>query len=184
MTAIAFKASSQTSLSYRSEKYFSGRINSVKAFESQRHKIKLKQIFAGLISGQHYSYIYNSSPLKHPITLRRMDNQLIVKFSTFNPRNFENMFNLSLADIVKEVNSISTDFYNNNISILQYNLLLSVWANRLRTTMKIRFENEVSVDLGDHVYGGPVHLTMDISNLTQGNLRALTKLISITDLSG
>lgn len=180
MTAV----SSQTPLPYRPEKHFNGRINSVRTLESQRHRIKLKQILACLISGQHYSYIHNFSLPKHPITFCRMDNRLIVKFSTFKSRNFESMFNRPLQDIVNDINSISTDFYNNNISILQYNLLLSVWANILKTTLKIRFGNEVSVDLGDHVYGGPVHLTMDISNLTESKLSTLTTLISITDLNG
>lgn len=106
----------------------------------------------------------------------------MIKFEKFSPKKIYTFFKLSLTEISEEVNTVASEFYDNHISIRQQNILLNVIGNYIQRMVNIRLSNDVYVNVGDHVNGEPVHMTMDITTLNCQKICALSHLVVLTNI--
>lgn len=164
--------------------HFIENIFSVSSTVTKQHNLALKLILE--VHNRSIFFCHNQGVTNSafPITFFMEKHRLYVRFSQFEPTAFANMFGLSLDAVVADVKQISSHFYKNEINIQQQNILLNVISKNVETSIKISMDENISVDVGDHFTGGPLHLTLDLCSGTPNKLEALKKLISISAKNG
>lgn len=183
MTAIALKPNVKALNHCNSQKHDSDHMNRALSLIKGEFVIDQEIKCEVGTNATHFSFTrYTPTPTKQLIYLYQIDNRLIVRVCKFHPIKFANLFNVYLVDIIKEIKSASDEFFSNKIDRQQYNNLKADIAKNLKEIIQKRYGTDVLLDLDDHVQGDPVHLTMDITDLTAEKINILNRILSTTHL--
>jgi hypothetical protein len=184
MSLTTMRIAPSTSAIVQQEVSLDNKISLVRDLPCLKQQMELKLIWEELFSNTGGSYPHYSIAQDIPLCLYKTDNRLIVRFCVFNPHKFSSMLDLSHSETVQDLKSISNEFYSNQISISQYNIHLSVITKILNNLISIRIGPDISLNMADHIYGDPMHLSLDVTELTTSTLQTFTNLLSITNFNG
>jgi hypothetical protein len=184
MSVSVFKSDIPLPITSGLQVNFSHNINKIYSFIKSKYIVDQEIKCEEGINPSYYSFtMFSPTPSAHTIFLYNNNDRLTLRVTTFHPIRFASSYNVYLSDINKKVKKASSDFYENQIDIYQYNSRKEFIADKLAENIKKRFGDFVLLDVDDHIQGDPVHLVMDFTVLSEEKFSVLDGILLSTRLA-